>query len=99
MVLTVNGPGGSSSFTRTQYVFVKPETLLRVAMLAGGNLAFSGTNGPAGAQYRILMTTNLALPLSSWTPVWTNVFGTDGSYGYTNAPGLNPEGYFLLVSP
>jgi PKD repeat protein len=99
VVLTVNGPGGSSSLTRTQYVLVKPQTVLAAAMLADGNLVFSGTNGPAGAQYRILTTSNLALPASSWTPVWTNVFGADGSYSYTNTPGQNPEGYFLLVSP
>jgi hypothetical protein len=31
--------------------------------------------------------------------VWTNVFGPDGSYNYTNMAGVNPAGFFLLVSP
>jgi hypothetical protein len=66
--------------------------------LTGGKFVFSGTNGVAGAQYRILETTNVALPQASWTPVWTNVFAADGSYSYTNTP-ANPAAYFLLVSP
>jgi len=37
--------------------------------------------------------------LGSWTPVWTNVFGANGSYNYTNTPGVNPAAFFLLVSP
>jgi alpha-L-rhamnosidase len=97
--LTVNGPGGSSGSTQTAYIMVKPKAVLGVVMMAGGNLVFSGTNGPPGMQYRILTTTNVALPLGNWTPVWTNIFGTDGSYGYTNPPGLNPAGFFLLTSP
>jgi len=31
--------------------------------------------------------------------VWTNVFGANGSYNYTNTPGVNPAAFFLLVSP
>jgi hypothetical protein len=62
-------------------------------------MVFSGTNGPAGAQYRILTSTNLSLPLTDWTPVATNVFAPDGSYSYTNVSELNSAGYFLLVSP
>jgi hypothetical protein len=46
-----------------------------------------------------LTATNVALPLANWTPVWTNVFAADGSYSYTNTPGANVAGFFLLVSP
>jgi hypothetical protein len=46
-----------------------------------------------------LTTTNVALALAGWTPVWTNVFAADGSFSYTNTPGVNPAGFFLLVSP
>jgi len=27
------------------------------------------------------------------------VFGANGSYNYTNTPGVNPAAFFLLVSP
>jgi hypothetical protein len=41
----------------------------------------------------------LALPVSGWTPVATNVVGTDGSYGFTNVPVTNNAGFFQIVSP
>jgi alpha-L-rhamnosidase len=99
VTLTVSGEGGSSTNAQTAYITVKTKPVLNVAMLAGGKLMFGGTNGPAAVQYRILTTTNVALPLGSWTPVWTNVFGADGSYSYTNSLGPNPAGFFLLISP
>ena len=97
--LTVTGSGGTGTSTRTSYVTVKPKTALGGVTLAGGKLVFSGANGPAGQQYRILTAANVALPLASWTPVWTNVFAADGSYSYTNTLGTNAASYFLLVSP
>jgi len=97
--LTVNGVDGTSTSTRTSYVVVKPKAALGGVTLAGGKLVFSGTNGPAGQQYRILTTTNVALPRASWMPVWTNVFAADGSYSYTNTPEAGASSFFLLVSP
>ncbi len=97
--LTVTDPGGSDTSTLANYVVVKPKAALGGVTLAGGKLVFSGTNGPAGQPYRILTTTNVALPLANWTPVWTNVFAADGSYSYTNTPGANASSFFLLVSP
>jgi len=98
--LTVIGAGGSSTSTRAGYVVVKPKAAIGgVTLTTDGSMVFSGTNGPAGQQYRILTTTNVSLALGSWTPVWTNVFGPDGSYNYTNMAGVNPAGFFLLVSP
>jgi PKD repeat protein len=97
--LTVTGSGGTSTSTRTSYVTVKAKTALGGVTLSGGKLVFSGTNGPAGVQYRIMTATNVALPLASWTPVWTNVFAADGSYSYTNTPGASASSFFLLVSP
>jgi PKD repeat protein len=98
--LIVTSPDGSGmNSTTAGYIVVKPKTALGGVTLAGGKLVFSGTNGPAGSQYRILTTTNVALPLAGWTPVWTNVFAADGSYSYTNTPGAGASSFFLLVSP
>jgi hypothetical protein len=68
-------------------------------VLSNGSLVLSGTNGPAGVQYRILATTNVATALTNWVPVWTNVFGTDGSYSYTNTTPTNSAKFFILKSP
>jgi autotransporter-associated beta strand protein len=97
--LVVNGAGGSGTNTLANYVVVKAKTALGGVTLSGGKLVFSGTNGPAGAPYRIMTATNVALPLASWTPVWTNVFAADGSYSYTNTLGTSASSFFLLVSP
>jgi PKD repeat protein len=97
--LVVNGAGGSSTNTLANYIVVKPKPALGKPVLSGSSMILSGVNGPAGQQYRILSTTNVALPLASWTPVYTNTFNSDGSYGYTNSTLLNKAGFLLLVSP
>ena len=97
--LIASGAGGSNTSTLANYVVVKPKTVIGGFTLSGGNLVFGGTNGPAGAQYRFLTATDVSLPLVNWTPVWTNAFGADGSYSYTNTLGTNAAAFFLLVSP
>ncbi|MBC8094240.1 MAG: PKD domain-containing protein, partial [Akkermansiaceae bacterium] len=98
--LTVSGPGGSGgTATRTGYIVVSPSPTIGSVQLAGGNLILSGANGPAGVGYRILSSTNLALPLASWTTVYTSAFAADGTYSYTNSPLTNAASFFRLVSP
>ncbi len=41
-------------------------------------------NGPAGRTYYVLTSTNVALPLADWAPVFTNVFDGGGSFSFTN---------------
>jgi PKD repeat protein len=95
--LIVTGAGGSS--TNTASIVVKPKPAISRTVLSGGSLSLGGTNGPAGQQYRILTSTNMALSLTNWTPVWTNVVAPDGSYGYTNTAGPNKTGFYILTSP
>jgi autotransporter-associated beta strand protein len=99
VALTVNGPGGASTSTKTGYVVASSKPVINSAKLSGGNFILSGANGPAGVQYRILTSTNVALALTNWTPVWTNAFAADGSYNYTNSPVTDKARFFLLVSP
>lgn len=54
---------------------------------SGANLVIKGTNNnvPNTAyHYEVLTTTNIATPLSNWTPVATNPFNADGTFEYTN---------------
>jgi len=53
-----------------------------------------------GAIYRILMATNVALPLVQWTPIVTNQFGASGAFSYTNViqPNLRAQ-YFRVIQP
>jgi autotransporter-associated beta strand protein len=64
--------------------------------LAGANVIINGTNGAVGRMYVLLHSTNVALPLSQWTPLATNTF-TTGNFGLTNpvAPAA-PQNFFIL---
>jgi hypothetical protein len=50
---------------------------------SGANLVLNGSNGQSGATYYVLMSTNLFLPLSQWTPVATNTLGASGNFTIT----------------
>ena len=67
--------------------------------LSGTELVVSGTNGLASATYCVLTSTNLALPMSQWTNLATNILGTNGNFTFTipNAvkPG-EPKRFFAL---
>ncbi|HTV62463.1 MAG TPA: PKD domain-containing protein [Verrucomicrobiae bacterium] len=98
VTLTVYGPGGSSTVTVANYIVASPTPKIGGLALAAGKLVFSGTNCPVGAQYRILTSTNVAMPLADWTPVVTNTFGSSGTFSYTNSIS-STNSFFLLVSP
>lgn len=94
--LKVTGPGGANTATRSSYIATASTPRISGATFAGGKLVFGGANGPAGVQYRILNSTNLAS--ANWKPVATNFFLSNGSFSYTNST-TNPTGFFRLVSP
>jgi PKD repeat protein len=98
VTLTVTGPGGSNASTQTGYVVASPTPTIGNVSRSSGNLVFSGTNCPANVQYRILTSTNVALPVASWQPVATNNFLSNGTFSYTNST-MNSAAFFRLVSP
>jgi autotransporter-associated beta strand protein len=53
-------------------------------VISGSSLTISGTNAGSGSVY-LLTSTNIASPLNTWLPVWTNVFTGDSSFT-TNIP-------------
>ena len=54
--------------------------------------------GPGGQTYKILYSTNAALPLTSWKPMFTNTFsGWDEIY--TDVTATNSQKYYILTSP
>ncbi len=57
--------------------------------ISGGHVMITSTNGLAETSYYLLASTNLALPMASWTVVSTNQFGAGGAFESTNA--LNPR--------
>jgi len=61
-----------------------PHPVINKVSYSGTGLIMSGTNGYTGGGYYVLATTNLLLPLTSWTPVLTNTFATGGTFSITN---------------
>jgi hypothetical protein len=90
---------GSSTSTQTSYIVASPAPKLGILPLNAGKLTLSGSNGPVGVQYRVLMATNLTQALATWTPVLTNTISSSGIYGYTNSWPTNKAAFYRLVSP
>jgi autotransporter-associated beta strand protein len=55
--------------------------------LSGGSITLNAVNGAPGGTVIVLTSTNLSLPLSSWTPVVTNAF--DGNGNLNGSSGLS----------
>jgi PKD repeat protein len=96
--LTVSGPDGTNSSTLAGFVVASPTPVIGRVTLSSGWFVIIGTNCPPGMQYRILTSTNVALPLTDWQPVMTNTFLDDGGYSYSNS-NLGSSAFFRLVSP
>ncbi len=59
--------------------------------LSGTNLVLNGSNGLSGGTYYVMMSINLALPLSQWTPVATNVLSASGNFTMTGTNVVNRD--------
>jgi hypothetical protein len=68
--------------------------------VSGGNVVISGGNntGSTGS-YHILTSTNLLLPLSSWTVLTNGNFDSSGNFSSTNAVGTNSRQFYILQVP
>ena len=67
----------------------------------GKTLTLSAINGTDGGNYTLLETTNVTLPLSQWTPVYTNSLDGSGNLNVSTnvvTPGTKQE-YYILVQP
>jgi hypothetical protein len=90
--------GTAASATIVEIVFTP--SISQTVARAGTNVVVSGTGGLSNATYRILISTNLASPMSQWTPVATNAFDGSGSFRYTNVIKANqPAQFFRTALP
>ncbi|HXF11102.1 MAG TPA: autotransporter-associated beta strand repeat-containing protein, partial [Desulfuromonadaceae bacterium] len=69
--------------------------------LNGTTLTISATNGSVGGQYTLLQSTNIALPLSQWTPVLTNNFDNNGDLNLSTniVDPNNNHTFYILQAP
>jgi hypothetical protein len=62
-----------------------------------GDVVVTGTNGLPNAPYWVLASTNVALPLTKWARLATNVFDPGGNFAFTNTLDLNRPQYFYAL--
>jgi len=91
--------GGYGTYQLTGSGFATGFKLCQPQIL-DANLVVSGVGGRAGSNYVMLATTNVALPVNSWTPIRTNQFGTFGEVSVTNVFNAGvPQQYFRVRTP
>jgi fibronectin-binding autotransporter adhesin len=74
--------------------------VINSVVIAGNSFQLSVTGGPPSSPYRVFSSTNLVLPLTNWTPIWTDTFNVYGLGQFTNPAGLtNVQQYFNVTVP
>jgi len=91
---------GTIFITSTNPALITPPLITSVQVL-GGNFDVAGTNGNApGTSFYTLASTNLALPVTNWTVIATNQFGSGGGFNFTNIFDFSaPQQFFILCVP
>jgi autotransporter-associated beta strand protein len=70
-----------------------------VALLNSTNLVMSGAGGLANDDYRLLTSTNLALPLTNWDIIATNPFDASGNFNFTQMVNRALSRQFFALGP
>jgi autotransporter-associated beta strand protein len=80
---TVVNSGGAPSGQVAFSVTAPLRCQITGSTVSAGNISLSGTGGVQGYTYVVVGTTDVSQPLSSWLPVYTNIFGAGGSFSFT----------------
>lgn len=73
-----------------------PPAIARVYVNQFNGLDFSITNGSPNVTFYLLSSTNITLPLSSWTRLSTNTFNGTAMHIISNVPSNAPQTYYSL---
>jgi hypothetical protein len=86
-----------NTFGILNVVAAPSQPVINSTKLSGGNLIFSGTGGTNNGTYSVLTTTNIATPLTNWTPLVTNNFDGSGDFSVTNAISPTVPKQFYII--
>jgi cytochrome c peroxidase len=77
-----------------------PEPTLQFLNMSkqGNNFTLVGAKGTPGRSFYVLTTTNLLLPLTDWTIVATNTFGSDGNFVITDPMLPGPQRFYKVAA-
>jgi hypothetical protein len=95
-----NAAAGAYTLSADKFTLEKigdlPAPLIGGIGLTDGAVIIGGTNGVPGSISYLLATTNLALPLSDWMRLATNLVGPTGGFSITTAMNPAPEQFYRL---
>lgn len=97
--------GDGSAMTNTVGICITPYNAVTVnaapafasISVSGNGVAFTGAGGITNANFILLGSTNLALPLADWTPLATNVFDSSGNFNFTNPAARSGQQMFYRI--
>jgi hypothetical protein len=80
-------------------IIILPPASISGPSLSGTNFIFGSSNGIPGANYSVLASTNLTLPLINWSLIQTGSFDGNGSFQSTNNvdPAVRQKFYLLQL--
>jgi hypothetical protein len=93
--ITDNVGGTNTSLVTVTVKSTTPVTIY--VNYSGGNLILSGTGGTAGATYYVVGSTNVALPMASWTVLSTNAFDGSGNFSVSVPVDVTKQAQFLRL--
>jgi hypothetical protein len=97
-----SGATAVTNFMEVAYVRaydVRPEPAINAVTAGPGYLILGGTNGLAGAGYRVLTATNLDLAMTHWLALATNRFDAAGNFYCTNGLKSGMAQFFRIAVP
>jgi T5SS/PEP-CTERM-associated repeat protein len=65
-------------------VIAIPQPKIGSITVSGTSVIIAGTNGIAGANYAVLTSTNVTIPMTDWLSLVTNQFDASGNFSITN---------------
>jgi hypothetical protein len=94
-VVTTSAGGCTATSRVATLMVVGRPVLSSIGTLPGGYYRLN-MSGPFGQTYEVLYSTDVALPLSGWTPLTTNTFV--GGDTFDDLP-TDPQRFYILTSP
>ena len=83
IVFLFSASGFGGSFTSTNLLSLDAGLAWTNKLLLDGSMQVISL--PIPRTYRVLISTNLTLPLSNWVALLTNLFDTNGNFTFTNS--------------
>jgi hypothetical protein len=75
-----------------------PPVITSIVPASGGQITINATNGVPSGPVNVLASTNMALPLTSWTTNTVTAFDGNGNLSLTFLPAATPS-FYLLQEP